>query len=88
LDFRPIWSYCAFQFSNAGLVLDPVDVVGNVGVDSGQLRPGAGDTPADDADEDTLAVLEKTGTDVKIFEKVSPKNLELKIGEKNWRKNW
>ena len=35
--------------------LDPVDVVGDVGVDAGQVLPRAPDAPRDEADEDVAA---------------------------------
>ena len=35
--------------------LDPVDVIGDVGVDAGQVLPRAPDAPRDEADEDVAA---------------------------------
>ena len=41
------------------LLLDPVRVVAHAGVDTEQLRPGASDAPADDAELHIFAVAER-----------------------------
>ena len=53
-----IVSIYILQRSQASLVdrpLDPVDIIGDVGVDAGQVLPRAADAPRDEADEDVAA---------------------------------
>ena len=42
-------------YSSVDGPLDPVDVIGDVGVDAGQMFPRAPDAPRDEADEDVAA---------------------------------